>query len=300
MVLLLGSLANTSLAQSMFFNTANTQYQLTNTFSKRQRFQYQYPDQCAACAWGVQQSGYRQRDLPGDRLPGTRHAFRFSGVRFTTRNDRHRILRPREVHCASRLRTVLVLADGVQVEELVGNGVVLTFDGREVDNGRFHPALLELSADGTGRIQNSNNVPSVALNNELQFGERIHHGPDVRSGQYNGHLPASSPAAVAAVWSGYQAQPSSWHCCWQFAHAGACAPAQLSSRVAYSARCAAHSPLDQALAPCESRTRSDIVPTRICPSNTALPRHLRSRVVISTLSVPSSFCSILPRILSPV
>jgi len=64
-----------------------------------------------------------------------------------------------------------VLDDGVQVAELVGNGVVLTFNGREVDNGRFHPALLQLNADGSGRIQNSNNVPSLDPLVEVDFGE---------------------------------------------------------------------------------------------------------------------------------
>ena len=56
------------------------------------------------------------------------------------------------------------LSDGVQVSELVGTSTVFTFDGREVDNGRFHPSRLELRADGTGRIQNSNNVPTVEPN----------------------------------------------------------------------------------------------------------------------------------------
>ncbi len=63
-----------------------------------------------------------------------------------------------------------VLGDGVQVAELVGAGTVLTFNGREVDNGRFHPALLELDADGSGRIQNSNNVPTLVPLLEVAFG----------------------------------------------------------------------------------------------------------------------------------
>jgi len=50
------------------------------------------------------------------------------------------------------------LVDGVQIAELVGSDIVLTFNGREVGNGRYHPALLELDIDGTGRIQNSDNI----------------------------------------------------------------------------------------------------------------------------------------------
>jgi len=54
-----------------------------------------------------------------------------------------------------------VLDDGVQLAELAGGDLVFRFDGRELGNGRFHPALFELRADGTGRIQNSNNVPTL-------------------------------------------------------------------------------------------------------------------------------------------
>ena len=65
-----------------------------------------------------------------------------------------------------------VLSDGLQVAELVGNGVVFRFNGREIDNRRFHPALLELSSNGTGTIQNSNNIHTVGPPAvEVDFGE---------------------------------------------------------------------------------------------------------------------------------
>lgn len=64
-----------------------------------------------------------------------------------------------------------VLDDGVQVAELSGTDVIFRFDGREIDNGRFHPALFELRSDGTGRIQNSNNLPTVSPLLEIDFGE---------------------------------------------------------------------------------------------------------------------------------
>ena len=64
-----------------------------------------------------------------------------------------------------------VLSDGVQVSELTGVGVVLTFNGREVDNGRYHPALLELSFAGTGKIQNSDNIPTLDPLVTVDFGE---------------------------------------------------------------------------------------------------------------------------------
>jgi len=64
-----------------------------------------------------------------------------------------------------------VLSDGIQAAELAGSGVVLTFNAREVDNGRFHPALFELSANGTGRIQNSDNVHTLDPLLQINFGD---------------------------------------------------------------------------------------------------------------------------------
>ncbi|MGI9271572.1 MAG: hypothetical protein ACR2QT_07350 [Woeseiaceae bacterium] len=64
-----------------------------------------------------------------------------------------------------------VLSDGVQVGELAGNGIVFTFNGREIGNGRFHPALFELNANGTGQIQNSNNIIVENPLQEVDFGD---------------------------------------------------------------------------------------------------------------------------------
>ncbi|MGI9288132.1 MAG: hypothetical protein ACR2P1_22295 [Pseudomonadales bacterium] len=63
-----------------------------------------------------------------------------------------------------------VLSDGIQAAELVGSEIILTFNAREVDNERFHPPLFELNANGTGRIQNSNNVPTQDPLVEVDFG----------------------------------------------------------------------------------------------------------------------------------
>lgn len=54
------------------------------------------------------------------------------------------------------------LTDGLQVSDLVDNGVdpVFELNAREVLTGRFHPAHLRLFGDGTGILQNSNNVPN--------------------------------------------------------------------------------------------------------------------------------------------
>ncbi len=62
------------------------------------------------------------------------------------------------------------LTDGVQLSELavVNANNVFTFNAREVNTGRFHPALVEISADGSGKIQNSNN--QINNNNTIDFG----------------------------------------------------------------------------------------------------------------------------------
>ncbi len=63
------------------------------------------------------------------------------------------------------------LTNGVQAHELIDNGFILTLNAREIDNGRFHPALFELYVDGSGRIQNSNNVHTLDPLLEVNFGD---------------------------------------------------------------------------------------------------------------------------------
>lgn len=56
------------------------------------------------------------------------------------------------------------LSDGLQISELdelpasFGSGVVFHFNGREEGTGRYHPTFLQLRSDGTGIIQNANNM----------------------------------------------------------------------------------------------------------------------------------------------
>jgi hypothetical protein len=67
------------------------------------------------------------------------------------------------------------LTDGLQVSELVGDGLVFLFNAREVDTGRYHPPLFQLNAGGSGSIQNSNNLgginPSSGEVVDVDFGE---------------------------------------------------------------------------------------------------------------------------------
>ena len=69
------------------------------------------------------------------------------------------------------VRVDAVISDGIQLAELAGNGVRFTFNGKEIGNGRFHPALLELNDDGTGMIQNSDNIIIANPLQQVDFGE---------------------------------------------------------------------------------------------------------------------------------
>ena len=70
------------------------------------------------------------------------------------------------------IRGDAIVDDGIQISDLV-NGIVI--NAREVDTGRYHPPLIELFADGTGRIQNSNNMggvnPVTGMVVDVDFGE---------------------------------------------------------------------------------------------------------------------------------
>tara|TARA_R110002049_G_scaffold309268_1_gene519505 strand:- start:6520 stop:7203 length:684 start_codon:yes stop_codon:yes gene_type:complete len=67
------------------------------------------------------------------------------------------------------------LSDGLQVDELTGLDPIFEFHAREVGTGRYHPPRFRLNADGTGRIENSNNTGGVNPGNgmvvDVDFGE---------------------------------------------------------------------------------------------------------------------------------
>ena len=76
------------------------------------------------------------------------------------------------------------LSDGLQLSELVpgAGGLLFELDGREferLDRARYHPPLLQLFADGTGLLQNSNNSsgstgttnPATMTTVDVDFGE---------------------------------------------------------------------------------------------------------------------------------
>lgn len=55
------------------------------------------------------------------------------------------------------------LSDGLQFNELSGTGTVFALNAREFNQspGRYHPPILTLDADGTGRLVNANNQSTV-------------------------------------------------------------------------------------------------------------------------------------------
>ena len=157
-------------AQTMTLSTASSDYEITNVFSDVDFFTIDIEID-APLAPGA----YVDPDIisvtyqvTGVLEPGTPSGFpafdlqrNITGAEFYAQGS----------SLSFEIAQSAVLSDGVQAAELVGNAVTLTFNAREVDNGRFHPALLELDADGTGRIQNSNNVPTLDPLVEVDFGE---------------------------------------------------------------------------------------------------------------------------------
>jgi len=170
--------AGTAIAQTMAFTTTNADYQVANVFSDVDTFSITVIID-APLAPGV----YVNPDIisvsyavSGSLTPGTPSGFPsfalqrdMDGTEFYAQGS----------SLSFEISQAAVLSDGVQVAELIGNDIVLVYNAREVDNGRFHPALLELRANGTGQIQNSDNVivanPLQQINfadeyvNSLQF-----------------------------------------------------------------------------------------------------------------------------------
>lgn len=156
-------------AQTMMLTTASSDYEITNIFSDVDFFTIEIEIN-APLAAGV----YTNPELvsvdyqvTGDLVPGTPSEFpafdlqrSMTGAEFYAQGS----------SLSFEIAETAVLSDGVQAAELVGSAVILTFNAREVDNRRFHPALFELDADGTGRIQNSNNVPTQDPLVEVNFG----------------------------------------------------------------------------------------------------------------------------------
>lgn len=163
-------LAQTANAQTMTFSTTNADYQLTNLFSDVDVF-----DIAVVINAPLAAGNYINPDIVsvnysvnGALVPGTPSGFPAFALQRSMTGDE---FYAQGSSLSFQISPNAVLTDGVQVAELVGNGVVLTFNAKEIGNGRFHPALLELNANGTGLIQNSDNIISESPFQQIDFGD---------------------------------------------------------------------------------------------------------------------------------
>lgn len=170
LIILTATLLSTVNAQTMLLSTSDSDYQITNTFSNVSTFNIQIEID-APLASGI----YLNPDIievtyqvTGSLEPGTPSGFTAFDLQRTISGEDFYL---QGSSLSFEIADTAVLSDGVQVAELVGTGLVFTFNGREIDNGRFHPALLELNSDGSGRIQNSNNIPSSDPFQQVNFGD---------------------------------------------------------------------------------------------------------------------------------
>lgn len=157
-------------AQTMTFSTTNADYLVTNVFSDVDLFDITVVIDAPLAA-----GNYVNPDIvsvnysvSGSLVAGTPSSFPAFALQRSMTGDE---FYAQGSSLSFQISPAAVLSDGVQVAELVGSGVVLTYNAREVDNGRFHPALLELNANGTGRMQNSDNVISEDPLQQIDFGE---------------------------------------------------------------------------------------------------------------------------------
>lgn len=163
------ALVSTANAQTMSLSISSSDFQVTNVFSDVDTF-----DIAIEINSPLEAGNYVNPDIvsvsysvSGTLVPGTPSGFPafalqrdISGTEFYAQGS----------SLSFQISPLAVLSDGVQAAELVGSGIVFTFNGREVGNGRFHPALLELNSDGTGRIQNSDNIIVEAPLQQVDFG----------------------------------------------------------------------------------------------------------------------------------
>lgn len=156
-------------AQTMLLSISSDDYQITNVFSNVSTFaiDIEIDAPLAAGVYVNPEIVSVDYSVSGSLAAGTPSGF----TNFALQRD----ITGTEFYAQGSLLNFEIgagaaLVDGVQIAELVGNDIVLTFNGREIGNGRYHPALLELNIDGTGRIQNSDNIVVENPLEQVAFG----------------------------------------------------------------------------------------------------------------------------------
>ncbi len=163
------AVSNIAAAQSMLLSFSNQTFETNNIFSDIQTFEFAIDIDAPLAAGRFENPPLNSvtYSVFGALVEGTPSGFpSFNLEREITGEEFY----AQGSSLVFEIADTAVLDDGVQIAELIGTDVVFQFDGREVDNGRFHPALVQLSADGTGRLQNSNNVPTMDPLLEVPFG----------------------------------------------------------------------------------------------------------------------------------
>ena len=144
-------------AQTMLLSISSEDYQITNVFSNVSTFAFniEINGPLAAGVYIDPEIVSVDYSVSGSLAAGTPSGFTTFALR---RNITGTEFYAQGSSLSFEIGVGAALVDGVQIAELVGSDIVLTFNGREIGNGRYHPALLELNIDGTGRIQNSDNI----------------------------------------------------------------------------------------------------------------------------------------------
>ena len=157
-------------AETLLLSTSNTDYQITNTFSDVDLFtidiEIDIPLQAGIYTNPTINSvDYR---VFGSLAQGTPSGFpSFDLRRSITGDDFY----AQGSSLSFEISDSADFSDGIQASELVDNGFIISLNAREIDNGRFHPALFELLSDGTGRIQNSDNIHTLDPLLQVNFGD---------------------------------------------------------------------------------------------------------------------------------
>ena len=144
-------------AQTMLLSISSDDYQVTNVFSNVSTFalDIEINSPLAAGVYTNPEIVSVDYSVSGSLAVGTPSGFTTFALQ---RNITGTEFYAQGSSLSFEIDVGAALVDGVQIAELVGSDIVLTFNGREIGNGRYHPALLELNIDGTGRIQNSDNI----------------------------------------------------------------------------------------------------------------------------------------------
>ncbi len=160
----------TAYSQTMLLSTSSSDYQLTTEFSDVRFFniEIEIDEPLARGAYSNPNLISIRYQVNGTLVAGTPSGFESFDLQRTLGGDE---FYAQGSSLSFEIAQNAVLTDGVQADELVGNTIILSFNAREVNTGRFHPPLFELYRAGSGRIENTNNVPTLEPLVDVGFGE---------------------------------------------------------------------------------------------------------------------------------